>query len=424
MQTIGLIGVGRIGTEIAKLLLSGGYRVLGYRRSSLAEFEKIGGTPARSPAQIGEEANLVLSCLPGGNSLDDVVNGPNGLVHAARSGQIVAELGSHPLPAKERQVERLRAKGAVFLDGEVSGTPGMVAQRKAPIYLAGDAEACKTLEPIVKAFADIYLYLGAFGAASKIKFVNNLLVTINTAAIGEAVSLALKAGVDPDSMIKAITNGSGGKIHALVDTNGLPVRLALTAGEAHDNRLAGKLLACRPGQLGDQALTDLACQKSRQPCARRFRTAFRIHPLSCLCFPPLRWDSLASGNREICARRLLPRYHRDASSRRSAVRHRANPPSACQQRLRTCRLVDCRMRADSVYLFRHPWPWDDSLARVGPVGCSTAPGRSVLYSTPPRRPPRNGTTCAFIGLPLTIPSMCAAHFSSARRRSSKYSALL
>jgi 3-hydroxyisobutyrate dehydrogenase-like beta-hydroxyacid dehydrogenase len=204
--------VGRIGTEIAKLLLSGGYRVLGYRRSSLAEFEKIGGTPARSPAQIGEEANLVLSCLPGGNSLDDVVNGPNGLVHAARSGQIVAELGSHPLPAKERQVERLRAKGAVFLDGEVSGTPGMVAQRKAPIYLAGDAEACKTLEPIVKAFADIYLYLGAFGAASKIKFVNNLLVTINTAAIGEAVSLALKAGVDPDSMIKAITNGSGGSV--------------------------------------------------------------------------------------------------------------------------------------------------------------------------------------------------------------------
>ena len=198
MQTIGLIGVGRVGTEIAKLLLGGGYRVLGYRRSSLGEFEKIGGTPARSPAQIGEEADIVLSCLPGGNSLDEVVNGPNGLVHTVKKGQIVAELGSHPLPAKERQVERLRAKGAVFLDGEVSGTPGMVAARKAPIYLAGDAEACKTLEPIIKAFADIYLYLGAFGAASKIKFVNNLLVTINTAAIGEAVSLALKAGVDPE----------------------------------------------------------------------------------------------------------------------------------------------------------------------------------------------------------------------------------
>jgi 3-hydroxyisobutyrate dehydrogenase len=212
MQTIGFIGVGRIGSEIAKHLINGGYRVLGYRRSSLAEFEKIGGIPARSPAHVGEQADIVFSCLPGGDSLDDVVNGPTGLIHSARSDQIVAEMGSHPLPAKERQIDRLRAKGAVFLDGEVSGTPGMVAQRKAPIYLAGDADACKTIEPIIKSFADIYLYCGPFGAASKIKFVNNLLVTINTAAIGEAVSLALKAGVDPDLMIKAITNGSGGSV--------------------------------------------------------------------------------------------------------------------------------------------------------------------------------------------------------------------
>jgi 3-hydroxyisobutyrate dehydrogenase-like beta-hydroxyacid dehydrogenase len=212
METIGFIGVGKVGTEIVKLLIGGGYRVLGYRRGSLADFEKIGGTPARSPAHVGEQADIVFSCLPGGDSLDDVVNGPNGLIHSARSGQIIAELGSHPLPAKERQIDRLRAKGAAFLDGEVSGTPGMVAQRKAPIYLAGDADACKKLEPVIKTFAEIYLYFGPFGAASKIKFVNNLLVTINTAAIGEAVSLALKAGVDPDLMIKAITSGSGGSV--------------------------------------------------------------------------------------------------------------------------------------------------------------------------------------------------------------------
>jgi 3-hydroxyisobutyrate dehydrogenase-like beta-hydroxyacid dehydrogenase len=165
MQTIGLVGVGKVGTEIAKHLINGGYRVLGYRRSSLAEFEKVGGTPARSPAQVGELADIVFSCLPGGDSLDDVVNGPEGLIRSARSGQPIAELGSHPLPAKERQIGRLGAKGAVFLDGEVSGTPGMVAQRKAPIYLAGDADACMQLEPIIKSFADIYLYVGLFGAA-------------------------------------------------------------------------------------------------------------------------------------------------------------------------------------------------------------------------------------------------------------------
>jgi L-threonate 2-dehydrogenase len=212
MQTIGFVGVGRIGTEISKHLLAAGYEVLGYRRSSTAEFEKIGGTSAASPADVGERADIVFSCLPGGDALDEVVNGPRGLVQSARPGQIVAELGSHALPIKQRQVERLAQKGTAFLDGEVSGTPGMVAQRKAPIYLAGDPDACRKLEPVVKTFSELCLYFGSFGAASKAKFINNLLVTVNTAAIGEAVALALKAGVDPELMIKAISTSSGGSV--------------------------------------------------------------------------------------------------------------------------------------------------------------------------------------------------------------------
>ena len=212
MQTIGLVGVGKIGREVAKHLLAANYRVLGYRRSSLAEFEGAGGTPARSPAHIAQEADIILTCLPGGTSLDEVASGPDGLIQGARAGQIVVEIGSHPLSAKERQLQVFATKGVTFLDGEVSGTPGMVAQRKAPVYLAGDAQACKTVEPVVHAFAEMCMYLGPFGAASKIKFVNNLLVTINTAAIGEAVWLALKAGIDPEMMIKAISNGSGGSV--------------------------------------------------------------------------------------------------------------------------------------------------------------------------------------------------------------------
>jgi len=107
-------------------------------------------------------------------------------------------------------VAPLAAKGAAFLDGEVSGTPGMVAARKAVIYLAGDKEACAQAERYVRGFADTCLYFGPFGAASRVKLVNNLLVAVHIAAAAEAMALGLKAGVDVDLMIKAIAGGSGG----------------------------------------------------------------------------------------------------------------------------------------------------------------------------------------------------------------------
>jgi 3-hydroxyisobutyrate dehydrogenase-like beta-hydroxyacid dehydrogenase len=210
METVGFVGVGKIGMPIAQNLINSGYRVLGYRRSSLAEFEKIGGIAARSPADVAAEADVVFSCLPSSEALEEVVQGPRGLVQAARPGQIVVELGSHPLPVKQGQVAPLAAKGATFLDGEVSGTPGMVAQRKGVIYLAGDAEACRKAERVVIGFADSCLYFGPFGAASRVKLVNNLLVAIHIAATAEAMALGLKAGVDVDLMIKAIATGSGG----------------------------------------------------------------------------------------------------------------------------------------------------------------------------------------------------------------------
>src|SRR5215510_9076110 len=210
METVGFVGVGKIGLPIAHNLIKSGYRVLGYRRSSMAEFEKIGGVPAKSPADIGAQTDIVFSCLPSTEALDEVVQGPNGLIHSARPGQIIVELGSHPTPDKSRQIDPLAAKGAVFIDGEVSGTPGMVAERKGVIYLAGDADACRQVERVVRGFADSCLYFGAFGAASKVKLINNLMVALNIAATAEAMALGLKAGVDVDLMIKAVATGSGG----------------------------------------------------------------------------------------------------------------------------------------------------------------------------------------------------------------------
>ncbi len=212
MQTVGLVGIGKIGLPIAENLIKSGYRVLGYRRSSLADFEKIGGIPVNSPAEIGAQTDIVFTCLPTAEALNEVVQGKQGLVHSARPGQIVVEFGSHLIPEKERQIAPLAAKGAIFLDGEVGGTPGMVTARKAVVYLAGDPDAAKKVEPVARGFSDIVHYFGPFGAASKVKLINNLLVAVHIAATAEAMALGLKAGVDTDLMIKAVAAGSGGSL--------------------------------------------------------------------------------------------------------------------------------------------------------------------------------------------------------------------
>src|SRR4029078_10633806 len=114
------------------------------------------------------------------------MQGPEGLLKSARAGQVIVELGSHPVPDKERHVAPLAAQGAAVLDGEVRRTPGMVSSRRAVIYLAGDKEACTKAERLVGGFADSCLYFGPFGAASRGKLVNNLRVASHIAPTSAA----------------------------------------------------------------------------------------------------------------------------------------------------------------------------------------------------------------------------------------------
>jgi 3-hydroxyisobutyrate dehydrogenase len=210
METIGFVGVGRIGLPICRHLIESGVAVVGYRRSSLAEFVASGGIAARSAAEVGARADIVFTCLPGAAALDEVLCGPSGLLGSARPGQVVVELGSHPLTVKRAYVDRFAARGAHFIDGEVSGTPGMVVARTAYIYLAGDAAAASRAEQAVRRFADLCLYLGEFGAATKVKLVNNLLVGVHIAGAAQAMALGLRLGIEPSKLIEAVAKGSGG----------------------------------------------------------------------------------------------------------------------------------------------------------------------------------------------------------------------
>lgn len=210
METIGFIGVGKIGLPICRHLIKAGHKVLGYRRGSLAEFEAAGGTAVKSPAEATAQADVVFTCLPSDEALEQVINGPNGVKSAVKPGQIVVEFGSHAVSFKKTFIASLAEKGAIFLDGEVGGTPSMVEAKKGVIYLSGDKAACERLLPIAKAFADVTLFLGPFGSSTTVKLINNILVGMHIAGTAQAMAIGLRAGVDNELMIKAIANGSGG----------------------------------------------------------------------------------------------------------------------------------------------------------------------------------------------------------------------
>jgi 3-hydroxyisobutyrate dehydrogenase-like beta-hydroxyacid dehydrogenase len=210
VRKIGFIGLGKIGFPICEHLIKNDYTVVGYRRSSLEDFKRLGGVVARSAAEVGAQAEIVFTCLPNDQALDEVVCGSGGLLESARPGQIVVEFGSHPVPVKQQYVAPFTAKQVVFLDGEISGTPGMVVQRKGVVYLGGPAEAVKKIEPIVAAFAESCFHLGDFGAATKVKLVNNFLVALHIAGTAQAMALGLSTGIDKDLLITAVATGSGG----------------------------------------------------------------------------------------------------------------------------------------------------------------------------------------------------------------------
>lgn len=206
---VGFVGLGKIGLPICRNLLASGAAVVGYRRGAMDAFVAAGGIPARSPADLAAQVGIVFTCVDSDAAMETVVAGPGGLLETVRPGQVVVCLSSHPVAVKQGFADALAARGAVMLDGEVSGTPGMVEARKAAVYLAGDRQAAEQSTPVILGFTDICLYLGAFGGASRVKLVNNFLVAHHIAGAAQAVAIAQAWGLDPDLMIPAVAQGSG-----------------------------------------------------------------------------------------------------------------------------------------------------------------------------------------------------------------------
>jgi 3-hydroxyisobutyrate dehydrogenase-like beta-hydroxyacid dehydrogenase len=208
---LGVIGVGIMGSAIARNLLAAGSAVAGYDidPARLAALAPAGLNPARSAAEVAAGADIVLTSLPSAAALDLTVSGPDGFLAAARKGLLVAELSTLPIEVKLRNRDALANAGIVLLDCPLSGTGAQAVTRDLAVFASGDRTAYERCEPVFGRFARASHYLGAFGNGSKMKFVANLLVAIHNVATAEAMVLGMKAGLDAETIRKVIASGAG-----------------------------------------------------------------------------------------------------------------------------------------------------------------------------------------------------------------------
>jgi 3-hydroxyisobutyrate dehydrogenase-like beta-hydroxyacid dehydrogenase len=205
---VGCIGLGRLGWQLAANLIASGFPVSGYRRHAREAFAEIGGNPAASVAELAANSDVIITCLPDEQALDEVVNGPSGLLGAARAGQIVLEVSTFAIAEKERQRDRLAAAGAAMLDCPLSGNPDFVRTRQAVAFVSGDPQATARVRPVIAGFTDRAVELGAFGNGSRMKYLANMLVAVHCMAAAEVFNAGARVGLTPEVIAEALNMGA------------------------------------------------------------------------------------------------------------------------------------------------------------------------------------------------------------------------
>jgi 3-hydroxyisobutyrate dehydrogenase len=203
----GFIGLGNMGSRIARRLLDHGYQLSVYDMD-LAKAEAIaarGGVVAKNILELTRTADVLLSCLTNDEAVRSVYTGPEGVFAVARSGTVILEMSTIS-PESSREVHRLGARdGIEVLDVAISGSTPAAEEGILTLLAGGDPELFLAAEPIFQAVAKRYFLLGGPGSGTAMKLVVNTLLGVGMQAIAEAVVLGEKVGLDRDRLLEVLS---------------------------------------------------------------------------------------------------------------------------------------------------------------------------------------------------------------------------
>jgi L-threonate 2-dehydrogenase len=208
-KTVGIVGLGIMGSAIAPNLVERGWRVIGFdidptRRAELAQ---AGVTIAGDVGEVARDAPIIMTSLP---TPAAVMNVAQAIADAEQPSRIVVELSTLTIADKLRFESLLKKAGHIALDCPLSGTGAQARMRDLVVYASGDSKAIAQCAGLFADFAKQSADLGAYGNGSRMKFVANHLVAIHNVATAEAMVLAERAGLDPKMVVDLVGPGAGG----------------------------------------------------------------------------------------------------------------------------------------------------------------------------------------------------------------------
>ena len=209
-ETIGFVGVGRMGGRMARRLIHAGYRLTVYDRDydAVRCLVDLGARAAESPAAVASSAEMVLASLPTPPVVETVALGPSGIAEGGLA-KIFIDLSTTGATYAQRVAQGLAAKGIVAVDAPVSGGIAGAERGTVAVMISCPETTFATIKPVMEVIGKVFHVGTKPGQGQTMKLLNNLLSATAMAITSEAVVMGVKAGLDPRQIIDVINAGSG-----------------------------------------------------------------------------------------------------------------------------------------------------------------------------------------------------------------------
>ena len=211
-QTVGFIGLGIMGRPMAKNLLKAGYPLIVHSRSQgpVDELAGAGAMRAASSREVAGQVDVLITMLPNSPDVEMVALGKDGIIEGARKGLLLLDMSTISPLVSQKVGAALGSKGVRMLDAPVSGGEKGAIDAALSIMVGGDVADFEAALPIFQAMGKTITHLGPLGAGGFTKLANQVIVAVNLTALGEALTLAKKAGLDRALTLKALGGGLAG----------------------------------------------------------------------------------------------------------------------------------------------------------------------------------------------------------------------